>query len=120
MRCRSGHRIAARLALRWRGARGLRTIRDAAYMLQRVATGVRATGRLIWTSSGDAAIVDTIVDMATTSSPLTAGSDYLIQVRLTAIRYAARDTNLFEFRRLDGKPLPPYEPGAHVDVHLPS
>jgi len=64
--------------------------------------------------------VDTIADMATTSSPATAGSDALIEVRLTAIRYAARDTNLFEFRRLDGAPLPPYEPGAHVDVHLPS
>jgi ferredoxin-NADP reductase len=60
------------------------------------------------------------VDVATTSSSATAGSGALIEVRLTAIRYAARDTNLFEFRRLDGTPLPPYEPGAHVDVHLPS
>ena len=47
-------------------------------------------------------------------------SDDLIDVRLTAIRFAARDTNLFEFRRLDGKPLPPYEPGAHIDLHLPN
>jgi ferredoxin-NADP reductase len=47
-------------------------------------------------------------------------SDELIEVRLTAIRYAARDTNIFEFCRTDGKPLPPYEPGAHVDLHLPS
>src|SRR5882724_6072915 len=65
---------------------------------------------------GDAAIVD----MATTSGEPTATPGALIEVRLTAIRYAARDTNLFEFRRLDGKPLPAYEPGAHVDVHLPS
>ena len=47
-------------------------------------------------------------------------SDGLIDVRLTAIRYAARDTNLYEFRRLDGKPLPEYEPGAHIDLHLPN
>ena len=33
-------------------------------------------------------------------------SDGLIDVRLTAIRYAARDTNLYEFARPDGKPLP--------------
>jgi ferredoxin-NADP reductase len=46
-------------------------------------------------------------------------ADDLIEVRLTAIRYAARDTNIYEFRRPDGKPLPPYEPGAHVDLHLP-
>jgi ferredoxin-NADP reductase len=48
------------------------------------------------------------------------GGDGLIEVRLTAIRYAARDTNLYEFSRLDGQPLPAYEPGAHIDVHLPN
>jgi len=90
----------------------LRTVSDAAYMLQRAATGgLRLPGY-----AGDAAIVD----MATTSGQATVGSDALIEVRLTAIRYAARDTNLFEFRRPDGQPLPPYEPGAHVDLHLPS
>jgi tetrachlorobenzoquinone reductase len=46
--------------------------------------------------------------------------DGLIEVRLMAIRYAARDTNLYEFRRLEAKPLPRYEPGAHIDVHLPN
>ena len=60
------------------------------------------------------------MDMAITSGSATAAPGALIEVRLTAIRYAARDTNLFEFRRLDGSPLPAYEPGAHVDVHLPS
>jgi ferredoxin-NADP reductase len=44
----------------------------------------------------------------------------LIEVRLTAIRYAARDTSLFEFRSVDGAPLPAYEPGAHIDLHLPN
>ena len=47
-------------------------------------------------------------------------SDGLIEVRVTAIRYAARDTHLYEFTRLDGKPLPAYEPGAHIDLHLPN
>jgi tetrachlorobenzoquinone reductase len=64
-------------------------------------------------------IVDTL-----TASPgdatTTPASDALIEVRLSAIRYAARDTNLYEFARPDGRPLPPYEPGAHVDMHLPS
>ena len=46
--------------------------------------------------------------------------DERIDVRLTAIRYAARDTNLYEFQRPDGKPLPGYKPGAHVDLHLPN
>jgi tetrachlorobenzoquinone reductase len=44
----------------------------------------------------------------------------LIDVRLTAIRYVARDTSLFEFQSVDGSPLPAYEPGAHIDLHLPS
>jgi tetrachlorobenzoquinone reductase len=48
------------------------------------------------------------------------GPDGLIEVRVTAIRYAARDTHLYEFTRVDGQPLPPYEPGAHIDLHLPT
>ena len=47
-------------------------------------------------------------------------ADGLIDMRVTAIRYVARDTNLYEFAPLDGKPLPPYEPGAHTDLHLPN
>jgi ferredoxin-NADP reductase len=46
--------------------------------------------------------------------------DSLIEVRVTAIRYEARDTHLYEFTPLDGKPLPSYEPGAHIDLHLPN
>jgi ferredoxin-NADP reductase len=61
------------------------------------------------------------VDTAT-AAPKNAAArpDDLIEVRLTAIRYAARDTSLFEFRSIDGSPLPPYEPGAHIDLHLPN
>ena len=50
-----------------------------------------------------------------TSKPAAAG---LIDVRLTEVAPAARDTNLFTFRRIDGAPLPPYQPGAHIDLHL--
>ncbi|HET7157025.1 MAG TPA: PDR/VanB family oxidoreductase, partial [Hyphomicrobiaceae bacterium] len=46
--------------------------------------------------------------------------DSLIEVRLVAIRYLARDACQFEFESLDGSPLPGYEPGAHIDVHLPN
>ena len=46
--------------------------------------------------------------------------DDLIDVRLTCIRYAARDTLVFEMRKADGSPLPEVEPGAHIDVHLPN
>ena len=51
---------------------------------------------------------------------MSSASQGLIDVRLTAIRYAARDTNLYEFRSLDGQTLPGSEPGAHIDIHLPN
>jgi ferredoxin-NADP reductase len=41
-----------------------------------------------------------------------------IDVRLNAIRYAARDTNVFEFGRPDGSSLPTVTPGSHIDVVL--
>ena len=42
-----------------------------------------------------------------------------VSLRLIAIRYAAQDINLYEFAAPDGRPLPSYEPGSHIDVHLP-
>ena len=57
-----------------------------------------------------------------TPAPLAAGTvpEALIEVRLTAIRYAARDTNIYEFQRPGDGALPDYEPGAHIDLHLPN
>jgi ferredoxin-NADP reductase len=44
----------------------------------------------------------------------------LMEVSLTTIRYAARDTNTYQLTALDGKSLPGYAPGAHIDLHLPN
>lgn len=44
----------------------------------------------------------------------------LIEVRLAEIETVARDTNVYTFRRPDGGALPAYEPGAHIDIHLPN
>jgi ferredoxin-NADP reductase len=41
-----------------------------------------------------------------------------IEVRVAEIRPAARDTNIYEFRRVDGAPLPAATPGAHIDIKL--
>lgn len=43
-----------------------------------------------------------------------------LAVRLRSITYAARDTHLYEFVRLDGQAMPDVAPGAHVDLHLPN
>src|SRR6187455_1182074 len=47
-------------------------------------------------------------------------SSELIDVCLTGIRLAARDTHIFEFQKLDHSALPRVEPGAHIDIHLPN
>jgi ferredoxin-NADP reductase len=44
----------------------------------------------------------------------------LIEVRLTEVETVARDTNVYTFARPDGGRLPPYKPGAHIDIHLPN
>lgn len=44
--------------------------------------------------------------------------DAMIEARLMAIRYVARDIHLFEFTKPDAAPLPSTTPGAHIDLHL--
>jgi ferredoxin-NADP reductase len=56
---------------------------------------------------------------ATTPVPLSP-SNGLIDVCLADVRPAADDTHLFDFARSDRASLPPAEPGAHVDLHLPN
>jgi tetrachlorobenzoquinone reductase len=85
------------------GGRGLETMRSMAAPALRQETNET---------------VDALVDPAPAETAPAA--EALIEVRLTAIRYAAREINLYEFRRPDGAPLPAYAAGAHVDLHLPN
>jgi len=64
--------------------------------------------------------VNTLAASATAARSEPQAAEFLIDVRLTAIRYAARDTHVYELSSADGKPLPAYQPGAHIDVHLPN
>ena len=50
---------------------------------------------------------------------MTVGPEPTQSLRLIAIRYAAQDTSLYEFAAADGRPLAAYEPGSHIDLHLP-
>ena len=49
-----------------------------------------------------------------------AAAAHIIDARLIAIDPVARDTNLYTFQRTDGAALPAYQPGAHIDLHLPN
>jgi len=67
--------------------------------------------------------MDTITAPSTTAMagpPEGGRSPNLIEVRLTDVAVVARDTNVYTFRRPDGGRLPPYKPGAHIDIHLPN
>ncbi|BAO92182.1 PDR/VanB family oxidoreductase [Caballeronia cordobensis] len=50
----------------------------------------------------------------------TSAVDGPVNMRVTAIRYDADDINVYEIRRPDNAALPRAEPGAHIDVHMPS
>jgi vanillate O-demethylase ferredoxin subunit len=43
----------------------------------------------------------------------------MIKVRVVALRHEAEGILGIELRAHDGAQLPPFEPGAHIDVHLP-
>lgn len=44
----------------------------------------------------------------------------MIEVIVSQRRSEAEDICSFELTAVDGSPLPPFEPGAHIDVHLPN
>jgi ferredoxin-NADP reductase len=44
----------------------------------------------------------------------------LIDARVSAIESVAKDTKVYTFERADGGRLPAYQPGAHIDLHLPN
>ncbi len=57
---------------------------------------------------------------AGTAAPEAGRAGNLLEMRLAAVETVARDTNVYTFRRPDGGRLPPYQPGAHIDIHLPN
>jgi ferredoxin-NADP reductase len=57
---------------------------------------------------------------ATAAAPETSRAAGLIEVSLAEVETVARDTNVYTFRRIDGGRLPAYQPGAHIDIHLPN
>jgi tetrachlorobenzoquinone reductase len=44
----------------------------------------------------------------------------LIDVQLAEVETVARDTRVYTLRRPEGMSLPAYQPGAHIDIHLPN
>jgi len=62
--------------------------------------------------------MDTVTAPPAGATP--SAASHLIEARLSEILPAARDTNLYRFVRTDGAALPAYQPGAHIDLHLPN
>jgi tetrachlorobenzoquinone reductase len=60
------------------------------------------------------------VSKSVISHPPILESSSRILVRLAAVQQAAPDVKVLEFAPVDAAPFEPFEPGAHVDVYLPS
>ncbi|TFL15038.1 oxidoreductase [Pusillimonas caeni] len=43
----------------------------------------------------------------------------MLHARIHSITYTAEGVLLFELRTLDGAAMAPFEPGAHIDIHMP-
>jgi ferredoxin-NADP reductase len=72
--------------------------------------------------SSTAAVLDAApnaMPLAERSTSDDAASGATITMRVTAIRYAADESNVYEFRSLNNAILPRVQPGAHIDIHLP-
>jgi tetrachlorobenzoquinone reductase len=66
------------------------------------------------------AIMDTMTAPTLAAQAPENARSAMIEVRLIGIETVARDTNVYTFARPDGGRLPPYKPGAHIDIHLPN
>ncbi|MCC6890375.1 MAG: oxidoreductase [Hyphomicrobiales bacterium] len=114
MRPRSGEPVG----IAWLPAEGTGPV--AAARLLAGASGLRSPTPDDYQCGATPPKGETVTSVTAIATEPAATAETLIEVRLTGIRYAARDVNLYEFQRLDGEPLPAYEPGAHIDLHLPS
>src|ERR1700688_436314 len=52
------------------------------------------------------------------TEPGSPGTGALLDVRLRRISWEAEGVLALEFAAMDGGNLPPFQPGAHVDLHL--
>lgn len=84
---------------------------------------VETTQKIYSIAAGSEAHEETISEPRTSSQiepkPGAENSE-LIPVQLVAIRFGARNINLYQFEPLRGRFLPAVTPGAHIDVHLPN
>jgi ferredoxin-NADP reductase len=60
------------------------------------------------------------INTSTTATISTGTNSELIPAQLVAIRFGARNINLYEFAAIEDRSLPPITPGSHIDVHLPN
>jgi tetrachlorobenzoquinone reductase len=64
--------------------------------------------------------MDTVTASSAGATITPAVAAHLIEARVAEITTVARETNVYTLRRVDGGALPPYRPGAHIDLHLPN
>jgi len=62
--------------------------------------------------------METILEAAPAAADADERDTATLDVRVTQIRYEGKGINSYELRSPSGEPLPPFDAGAHVDLHL--
>src|SRR5215475_3746921 len=61
----------------------------------------------------------TVLNAPPTGLPLTAGEQNTFEARVRSVTWEAPDVLSLDLIAVNGRELPPFEPGAHIDVHFP-
>jgi ferredoxin-NADP reductase len=61
----------------------------------------------------------TVLTSPPTGLPLRTGEQNTLQARVRSVTWEAQDVLSLDLVAVNGRELPPFEPGAHIDVHFP-
>jgi tetrachlorobenzoquinone reductase len=61
----------------------------------------------------------TVLNSPATGLPLKGGEQKTLEARVRSVTWEATDVVSLDLVAVNGRELPPFEPGAHIDVHFP-
>src|SRR5262249_13351112 len=61
----------------------------------------------------------TVLNAPPTGLPLTGGEQNTLQARVRSVTWEGQDVLSLDLVAVNGRALPPFEAGAHIDVHFP-
>jgi tetrachlorobenzoquinone reductase len=61
----------------------------------------------------------TVLNSPSTGMPLAGGEQSTLDARVRSVTWEAQDVLSLDLVAVNGRELPPFEPGAHIDLHFP-